>query len=162
MSDLELIKRINDLQRQVDSLIKPEVGRWVDISASVSLYQAAAVAATVNYAKALVENKKATVLVRLTATAAGTIANNIYILLPSYLTPVSGISTTQPLGTAIYNDTGSAHYQGIAVYIALITSLPAIAMYNASTTDGNVIGTNPSIAVASGDIFSFDVTFEIS
>ncbi len=158
MSD-ELVKRLNDLQRQVDNLIKPELGRWVTIVPS--LYQAAAVAATVNYARAFVENKKATVMVRLTATAAGTVGNNIYILLPATLIPASGISTTQPLGTAFYLDTGTAHYQGIAAYIATVTSLPAIAMFNATTTDGNVIGVNPAVTVASGDVFSLDVTFEI-
>ncbi len=158
MSD-ELVKRLNDLQRQVDNLIKPELGRWVTIVPS--LYQAAAVAATVNYARAFVENKKATVMVRLTATAAGTIANNIYILLPATLIPASGITTTQPLGTAFYLDSGTAHYQGIAAYIADVGGLPAIAIFNATVTDGNVIGVNPSIAVASGDVFSFDVTFEI-
>ncbi len=158
MSD-ELVKRLNELQRQVDNLIKPELGRWVTIVPS--LYQAAAVAATVNYARAFVENRKATVMVRLTATAAGTAGNNIYILLPATLIPASGILTTQPLGTAFYLDTGAAHYQGIAAYIADVGGLPAIAMFNDTTTDGNVIGVNPAVTVASGDVFSLDVTFEI-
>ena len=156
------MRQVNKLQATVDNLDFPEKGRWVDISANVSLFQSAAVAATVNYAEVFVENNKATVLVRLTASAAGTPANNIYILLPVRLTPISGISVNQPLGTAIYQDTGSNHFQGIAAYVAVITGLPAIAMFEATTNNGNAIGTTPAVTIASGDEYGIDLTFEIA
>mgnify|MGYP001614137797 CR=1 FL=1 len=154
----ELVKRVNDLQRQVENLIKPELGRWVTIVPS--LYQAAAVAATVNYARAFVENKKATIILKMTATAAGTVANNIYALLPAIYTPASGTTATVPLGEGTYLD-GAVHYTCGVFYLAAIGGLPAFGLRVSTITDGNVIGANPSIAVASGDVFSFDVTFEI-
>ncbi len=157
MSD-ELVKRVNELQRQVDNLIKPELGRWVTIVPS--LYQAAAVAATVNYARAFVENKKATVILKLTATAAGTIANNIYALLPAIYTPLSGATSTLPLGEGIYSDGGVVYTCGV-FYLATVGGLPAFGLRVSTITDGNVIGVNPNIAVASGDVLSLDVTFEI-
>lgn len=133
-----------------------------DISGSVSLYQNAAVAATVNYAKAFVENKKATVIVRLTSTATGTTANNIYILLPDSLTPISGISLFQTLGTGLYLDAGTALYDGTVAYPADIGGLPAMALKESNTIDSGLIGVNPAIAIASGDIYSINLTFEIA
>ena len=157
MSD-ELVRRVNDLQRQVENLIKPELGRWVTIAPS--LYQAADVAKTVNYARAFVENRKATVILKLTATAAGTITNNIYALLPAIYTPASGATATLPLGEGTYVD-GAVHYTCGVFYLAIVGGLPAFGLRVATITDGNVIGVNPNIAVASGDVLSFDVTFEI-
>ncbi len=163
MSELtELTRQVNRLQAEIDNLVFPEKGRWVDISADVSLFQLAAVAATVNYAELFIENNKATVLVRLTATAAGTTANNIYILLPDRLTPVSGTTTTQPLGTGIFNDAGSNLYDGTIIYPADIGGLPAMALKVSTITDGNVLGVNPGIAIASGDIYGINATFEIA
>lgn len=157
----ELMRRLVKLEQDVAGLLKPEVGRWVDISASVSLYQNAAVAATVNYAKVFVGKNRATVIARLTATAAGSAGSNIYIILPDYLTPASGIASGQPLGAGQYLD-GSVHYNGNVFYVADIGGLPALALRVATVTDGNVIGTNPNIAIASSDVFSVDATFEIS
>lgn len=159
---VDLTREFNRLKQQFDNLVKPEVGGWKDISADVSLYQNATVAANVNYAMAYVSNKSAIVQIRQTATAAGSAGNNIYTVLPASLTPDTGISTTTPLGTAIYLDSGTAQYVGVAAYVIDIAGNPAITMFAATITDGSAVGANPNIAIASNDVFELDLVFKIA
>lgn len=133
---------------------------WRDISADIQLYQNGNITSTVTYAYAITLAKTTFIDVLLTATAAGTATNNIYILLPAVYTPNSGISVNKPIGVGEYLDNGSALYSGKAVYVATVSSMPAIALKIDTVTDGNVIGVNPNIAVASNDVMSLNLVFE--
>ena len=122
------------------------------------LYQNGNITATITRARYYLDDNHATVSVLIQATAAGAAGNNIYMLLPSFLKPASAVASTMPLGVAEYYDTGTAVYHGNAVYVANVGGLPAIACLH--TTDGNVVGANPNIAVANGDFISFCMVYE--
>lgn len=134
-------------------------GAWADFTPS--LYQSAAVAATVNYARLFLDNSKVTIICRLTATAAGTVTNNIYIIIPTTYTPASGTTSSLPLGEGTYVD-GSVYYTCGVFYLAAVGGGIAFGLRVSSVTDGNVIGVNPNIAIASNDIIAMDITFEVS
>lgn len=64
-----------------------------------------------------------------------------------------------PLGTATFIDISAAQYPGSAVYVANVSGNPTIACQY--TTDGNVVGANPNFAIAVGDVFGANVTYEV-
>lgn len=156
----DLIRQVALLQRQVDGLIKPETGRWTDISASVGLYQNGAIAFTVTEAIAYVDNTKAHVVVYLNPTAAGTTNNPIYVLLPVFLTPtVAAAGLAWPMGNYTYHDFGAAIYHASANYAGLITGLPAIRGW--AHLSGSPIGQTPNFAVAVGDNVGINLTYKL-
>lgn len=152
MSDLELIKRINDLQRQVDSLIKPEVGRWVDWTPAVT--QLGAVTITINFARYKVENDLVTLESVLNVTGTGTIANAIQIGgLPTAIRPINAVSNLHTIGTMnVIDTTAGLHFIGALVY-AGIDSMQGI-----RDNTGAFIG--QAFALANGDFIGFNAFYE--
>jgi len=149
LSELELIKQITRLQRQVDSLIKPEVGRWVDWTPTVT--QGVAVAVTVNYARYVLGNT-VHIEANVTCTSGGTAANIIVI---------GGFPTAiQPLRTGDVSIIGSAVVNSATNYhVALLsTSAGAWRMLDSGST--NYFGINPALTLANGTIISLVATYE--
>jgi hypothetical protein len=112
------------------------------------------IAKTVNYAKYIQTGKLVEGNVRVTATAAGTAGSNITLSLP-----VTAATSGLVIGSGSYFDTGSAEYRGgiLSFTTTTISLLPADvtqATVNAS------LGTTPSIAVASGDVFNVSFQYE--
>jgi len=152
MSDMELVKQINNLQRQVNNLIKPEVGRWVDWTPTVT--QGVAVTVTVTYARYVVMDNTVIMVARLGVTSAGTGGSNIVIAgLPTAI-QVANTDALGVIGTGVISDTGVATYQG-ALIAAGANDLRVIA-HNTSA----YIGTSPSFALASEDVISFQAAYE--
>lgn len=150
MSDL--VKRINDLQRQVDNLIKPEVGRWVDWTPTVT--QSIAVTATVTYARYELRGNTVNVSVRLDITSAGVIANVIIIGgVPTAISPAN-VGSMNVIGNGVVWDVSVARYQGSLIAVGVSDW-----RFQASG-NSNYIGITPSFALASGDIISFKATYE--
>lgn len=150
----ELVKRINNLQRQVDGLIKPEVGRWVDWTPTVT--QLGAVTVTVVRARYTVNNDTVHMYVELSATGAGTGANAITIGgIPSTILPqiVTG-GDIAPLGTATVVDQGTQTYYGFLV------ASTTTAWHIADSNTRGLIGVNPNFALANTDSILFKATYE--
>ncbi len=150
MSELDLIKQITKLQRQVDGLIKPEVGRWVDWTPTVT--QGVAVTVTIGYAKYVVIDNAVFMRVALNITSAGTAGSVIQ---------VGGVPTAvQPgfigsdIGEGRVFDAGTAHYVGALVAVG------ASDFRIMAHAQGNYIGAAPSFALASGDAIYFTAFYE--
>lgn len=128
------------------------------------LYQNGAIANTVTQAKYVVIANTVIASVFLTANAAGSTGggdDNIYILLPEAITPNHGLSSLYPLGEGIYNDGGTV-YSCSVTYTGTISGQPGFAFKVVSTTSGNVLGTDPAIAVAANDQAAFTISYERS
>lgn len=117
------------------------------------------ITATNIYSKYYVDDKKAHVIAVLQATAAGTANTVIDIGLPEYLKPVSGTSSVIPLGVFQVLDSGTLYYSGIASYRTLISGVVRIS--GIADEKPNYIGTYASLAIASGDSISMNLTFEV-
>lgn len=152
MSDLELIKQITRLQRQVDGLIKPEVGRWVDWTPTVT--QLGAVTATVIYARYELSGNTVNAQMRLDITSAGTIANAIIIGgVPAAISPAN-VGSINVIGNGIVHDISTVVYEGSLVAVGASDWRFLVSGVN------NYIGITPSFALASGDAISFQATYE--
>ncbi len=159
MSD-ELVRRVNDLQRQVDNLIKPEKGRWVEFTPT--LYQSAAVASTSLEGAYFVDNFKVNVVAYVTATAAGTIAQDVLILVPisSIYAPRMGANFAMPVGVFDVLDQNGGFYHGYAIYNGIVSG--SLSFGGMAHLSGTPIGRTPSFALASTDIVAMDLTYRIS
>lgn len=155
MIEKELLQKLIKVEQRVEALVKPEVGRWQDWTPAI--YQNGNVASTVDFARYIVKEDLVTLVAVVTATAAGSATNNIYVLGPAALTPQ--INNNHPIGAAQYAD-GSVWYSCHVVYSTTVSGQPAFGFRVNTVTDGNVIGVNPNIAVASGDIISFTAAYE--
>lgn len=127
---------------------------------SPSLYQNGDRSSSIARARYYLDDKHAIVSLLLSATAAGSAGNNVYVLLPTFLTPASGQTSALPIGVFTLFDTGSAVYHGNAVYVATASGLPAVGCQYA--TDGNVVGANPNMALASGDTVGMHLSYEVA
>lgn len=146
----ELVKRINDLQRQVDSLIKPEVGRWQTWTPTVT--QSVAVTVTVTFARYVVRDNTVILRASLAVTGAGTIANAVVIGgLPAALAPVSAAGVA---GIIRIFDSGTAFYVGSMEF------LNSTSFQGFAHLETDAIGIDPSFALASGDTISFEAAYE--
>ncbi len=152
MSELDLIKQITHLQRQVDGLIKPEVGRWVDWTPTVT--QLGAVTVTVNWARYITIGDLAVVGIRLTVTGSGTAGNNIIIGGQPVAIQAANNANVATIGTGIVFDSGTAVYHG-ALSAQSATDWRMFA-------DGlnNAIGTTPSFGLVAGDVISLQAAYE--
>lgn len=152
MSELDLIKQITNLQRQVDGLIKPEVGRWMDWTPTVT--QLGAVAVTVAFARYKAKDDLVTLEAVLAVTGTGTIANAIVISgLPLAIRPINAASNLHTIGTMnIVDTTAGLHFVGALVYVA------ADEMRGIRDNTGVFIG--QAFALANGDFIGFNAFYE--
>lgn len=150
----DVIRRLTRLERLIDGLIKPEVGRWGDWTPTVT--QSGAVTVTVSRARYMADGNTVHIYVELSVTGTGTAGNAITIGgIPAAVQPVivNG-SDVSPLGTASVIDQGTQAYYGF-----LVASTAASWHIMDSNTRGQ-IGVNPSFALANTDIIAFRATYE--
>lgn len=147
----ELVRQINSLQRKVDGLIKPEVGRWIDWTPTIT--QGVGVAITINYSRYIVdEANKVTVQARITATGTGTAGSIIQIGgIPAAVdSKQTGINAV--IGTVIITDSGGVSYH--AALIATSSATWQMLVHNTL----NYVGAN--VTITSGASISFHATYE--
>ena len=153
MSDLELVKQIMRLQKQVDGLVKPEVGRWIDWTPTVT--QSGAVTGTISYARYKADlDGMVTVRVYLTITGSGTGNNNIVIGgMPSTIGAANPSSTTV-IGHGMVVDFGTQAYT-----VEMVANGATDWRFYVTGT-GSFVGVVPNFALANTDIISFQATYE--
>lgn len=153
MSDLLDSQKIHELE----AWFRKRIG-WQ--SFSPTLHQSAAVGATVTDGRYRVDDGLAHVMATLTATAAGTVGNAVYIILPAYLAPATGSNSSLSLGIFSIADVGGPlWYTGFAAQHTTVGGLPAIG--GIAHGLANSIGIAPSFALASGDIISVNLKYRI-
>lgn len=145
----ELVKQINSLQKQVDALVKPEVGRWVDWTPTVT--QGVAVTRTINYAKYIVLNDFVFLAAVLTTTSAGTAGSIIQVA----GLPVNPAFTADPfsIGSFLIYDVGTAYYQGS---VSVVTNVLYFIAHG--LTSG--VGTTPNFGLVNGDKITFTIGYK--
>lgn len=148
----ELIQQVTRLRQDVDGLIKPEVGRVISWTPTVT--QSVSVTCTINNAHYMVLGTIVIVQVRLAITSAGTTNNPIVIGgQPAIMQPVySGVSHV--IGAINILDSGTANYSGSLIAVGA-TDFRGIA-----DGLGNYIGSTPNFALASGDVISFIAVYQ--
>jgi hypothetical protein len=149
----ELFRRITQLERRVQELerSKPESGRWVDWTPTVT--QSGAVTLTITSARYIVQAGVVSLQARLAITGAGTIGNAITVA--GIPISIAGASSLDTLGTAVILDaSGPVRYEG-AVVMGSATSI----LFQAHNV-ANVMGVTPNFALASGDIIGFFAVYE--
>ncbi len=148
----ELVKEIASLQKQVDGLIKPEVGRWVDWTPVIT--QNVNVTFTNNYARYKAKDNGVIVTASMTITGAGTAANSIFI---------SGIpSTVQSLRTGINAVIGHGLVfdSGVGIYTIEMVANAAASWAMFVTGAGSFVGVIPNFGLAVNDFITFVATYE--
>jgi hypothetical protein len=111
---------------------------------------------TVLYARYMQMGKTITVQAAVTATAAGGASEVIKLGLPSGLNPVNA-SPDQIIGTFQIKDAGTAYYSGVANIVE--TGYVSGTAYNSANNMG---ASAPAFTMASNDVISYAVTYEIA
>lgn len=151
----DLIRQINRLQQQVDSLKKPEVGRWVDWTPTV--YQSGNVAVTVDYARVFYDKGKVTLIMEVTVTGSGTAANPIYIQGLPYDSAHNGFAFC--VGSFhVRDDSVPQNYAG-SVDLRVVSSTTSLSL-RVDQTGGNGLGQNPSVGLDVDDTIGLMVSYE--
>lgn len=146
----DLVRRVKYLEQQIDSLVKPEVGRWVDWTPTVD--QNGAVTHTATYARCKLDNDEVIIRARLAITGSGSAGTRIEVGgLPYSVASVGGLNT---LGDCVIDDNGTTTYEGGVVTADATTLLFRI------DQGGGFIGASPSFGLASGDDISFTIQYE--
>lgn len=149
----ELVKQINNLQKQVDGLIKPEVGRWMDWTPVIT--QGVVVAANTVYADYIISND-GLVISRfyLSVTGAGTGGNVISISgQPTIMQPLN-TGFLVLIGSGIVVDNSVAWYGGCSVVANTATDWRFVVPGNS-----NYAGAGPNFALANGDALIIDTVY---
>lgn len=120
-----------------------------------ALVQSVTVTKTVNYAKYWQSGKRVHAQAHLTATGTGTAGNVITVQLPG--TAAAGIPLNMTLGAGwIYDTSVATFYAGVV----LLASTTTVGLRVEAAT--NFVGSTPSFALASGDIVSFTMDYEVA
>ena len=135
-----------------DNLIElaPFSAGWTSYTPTLAQGATSNISKTVTYAKYMRIGKIVWGQVRLDITGSGTITNDITITMP--ITPAYTSANQIIIGAGYYFDSGSAFY---IVQTSLSNSLISLA-YGA----GGAVGRVPNLAVASGDQFVCEFTYE--
>lgn len=154
MSDpiTDLIRQVNELQAQVDDLVKPEVPGWADWTPTVT--QSVSVAATIIYARYITIGRLVLVECRLAITGTGTAGNAILVDgIPAAIAPVHSGNQADARGTFIIFDASVGWYTG-SLYP---NSNSNIAF---KIDGGTIVGINPNFALANTDRIGFSAAWE--
>lgn len=152
MSEEELVKWITRLQRQVDGLIKPEVGRWVTWTPTVT--QSSAITITINHAVYLIASDQVDMMLKVTCTSAGVAGNaviigNVPAAIGSLYTDDNAV-----IGTAYVLDAGTTIYTGVLVPVS------SAVLFGIRVQGGtNFLGVNPAYTIANTDEISFIASY---
>jgi hypothetical protein len=151
MTNEALVRIISQLEKRLDSLILPEVvGPWQDWTPTID--QGGAVTFTGTYARYAIDNDTAHMMVHLGVTSVGVAGNAVTIgSIPSHIAPAH-VGARVTFGVFIISN-GGVNYQGITTYTS------GGFQFRDSTTR-SLVGINPNIALAPGDIIDFNVTYE--
>jgi len=149
----ELTRRLNLLQRQVDGLIKPEVGRWMDWTPTVT--QSVAVTVTVTYARYVVFGDSAIIIARLGVTSAGTGNNVISVAGLPTIAQIANPNTLGVIGTGLVTTGG-----GTTIYQGALIGFGANELRFFAHNATNYFGVVPNFALANGDVISFQAAYE--
>lgn len=154
MSELELIKQISRLQRQVNGLVKPEVGRWADWTPTVT--QGVAVTRTIEYARYYTSGPLVVLQAKLNVTSGGTSGSAIVIAgVPAAIAPINVSGTAiSVIGTIDIQDTS------VAQYIGALVAFGANDLRGTAHLNTGYIGQNPTFALANTDVISFMAAYE--
>lgn len=147
----ELVKQINNLQKQVDALVKPEVGRWMDWTPTIT--QNGAVAADVTLAKYIISDNVIDAQVVLSVTGAGTAGQIIHIAgIPSAIAPTAGTI----LGTVLILDISL-----VLVYVGVVYANGVNDLIFYAHNSGAAMGTTPNFGLANGDVIYLNMMWKI-
>jgi len=144
----ELIQQVTRLQQQVDSLVKPEVGRWISWTPVVT--QGVVVTKTINYAKYIVKDGIVVLSCDLSMTSAGTAGNAIII---------SGIPIAPAHTGNFAVGSGNISVAGTNYVVGAWAAGANNFRFQGWTTT-NYMGINPAITLANGSLLSFTATYE--
>lgn len=151
MNDARLLYQ---LQQEIERLkTQIETGRWVDWTPTITQSGNVTYTLTGGFARYILDaNGTITARARLSITGSGTTGNAITIGgLPYDIADVTG-----DIGSIRIVNTGTASYVGSA-NIATATSFIGYSSGNASA-----IGVTPNFALASGDVITFSISYEMS
>lgn len=151
----ELVRRVNFLEQQIENLVKPEVGRWIDWTPTLT--QSAAITLTINYARYITIANVVIMIANFDATSAGVAANALVVAgIPSAIQPTN-IDNVAAIGSGIvFNSVGNISYAPTVIAVGAND----FRFISDAVTPSNYVGANPSWAVASGDQISFMATYE--
>lgn len=151
--------------KALDSHLGYSGSAWVRLTALTStavqtwtptVTQGVSVAATSTTAKYMRQGSIVTCWCNLAITASGTSGSTITVTLP-----VSGSSSvhavTDPIGSGIVYDTGTANYLGSVQFSGSLSSV----IFAPTGTSGNTIGSGPSMQLTSGDFIRFTATYAV-
>jgi hypothetical protein len=154
MMNDELFRRLTQLERRLQELerSKPEVGRWVDWTPTVT--QSGSVTFTITFCRYIVQDNVVNIRGRLAITSAGTGNNNIVIgAVPAAIAPANAQNI---MGGIRVTDTGTADYVGALLWNSSTEFVGQVHSTGATT----FIGVSPNFALASGDIIGFFAVYE--
>lgn len=152
----ELIQQVTRLQQRFDSLIKPETGRWMDWTPTIT--QVGALTLTINSARYKTNDNLVNIMAELTvASGTGTGGNAIVIGgIPTAIQPTGLLgSSTSTIGTCFMFDTSAP----AAYYGFLVVQSASDWRLRDSNTRG-AMGVNPNVALAVGDQITFRGSYE--
>lgn len=120
-----------------------------------TLTQSATVTYTNNYSKYIAETGRVTFQAMLTATSAGTAANPVVVTLP--VTGLGNVSYKVIGNGTFYDQSTNTTYN-----LACMHNAAGTLAFAGDTSAGNYFGQAPAITIASGDIISLNVTYEVA
>lgn len=151
-----LAQHVNNLQDAIVA-IETQLALAAWSTFTPTLVQGGAVTKTVTWARYKIINKLCHMEIRLAVTGSGSAGNNIIIgNFPAAATIRNTGSITIPVGIGLAQDAGSALYVGFAS----VDSGTSVAIRDSATQQ--IVGTNPSFALASGDTITLNLTYEVA
>ena len=144
----DLIRRINILEVRLDNLDQPETPGWVNWTPTVD--QGGSVTVTVDNARVFYDNGKVDLICDVTVTGSGTAANAIQVSgLPYNIEHTAG---RVAMGNYIIVAGGTN-------YVGTVDNFGANLLRFMSDQAG-FVGTNPSVALSSGNTITFTAKYE--
>lgn len=151
--EIDLLRRVAELERQVGDLVKPEVPRWVDWTPTVS--QPGALTTTITYARYATFGKIAVVEAKIEVNSAGTAGAAIVVGgQPAAIQHGATNSPSSIIGSGFVVDATGSFYN------AVVASVGATDWRFWGYTVTSYIGISPSFALANTDVIAFHAAYE--
>jgi hypothetical protein len=132
----------------INTYLTHEGGAWT--SHTPTWTQGATITHTVNYSKYARAGRLITWTFSVTATSAGTAANEIQISIPA-----TAASTSALVGSSFVYDTSTGTYYAGSILGQNTTELQFV-----SAGGTNTFGVNPAVTIASGDVWQGTISYE--
>lgn len=151
-----LIDNGTGVNKQVEGNLPLAADAWLDTASTITLTQGVSCVPTVNYARYRVIGKTAHVQIKITAGGAGTPGSDVVIGgLPAVIAPKRTGGDTI-CGSGVFTDTGTAKY--VVAADVITSSTVKLVGYNAN----GYFGAAPAVTVASTDVVSLDLAYEVA